>query len=465
LNASFDFDLAVIGSGPGGYVAAIRASQLGLKTVIFEKEKVGGVCLNVGCIPSKALIYQAEIYRSIAQLEKMGIKVDLSQLEYKKVFNSSRKAADTLSRGVQFLLKKNNIQLVASRAKIAGKNEIQLESGEKISAKNILIATGSRPKELATFPINEKNILSSTGALMLNELPKSMAILGAGAIGVEFAHIFNSFGVQITLIEALDNILPLEDSEAVEVLKSSFKKRGIKILTKTLAHTVQDSGNILKITLESKEDPSVREIEAEQLLVAVGRVPNSEDIGLENIGLTTEKGFIPVGDYYQTQIPGVYAIGDVINTPLLAHVASKEGEIAVSHMAGIMEEKKIDEMLIPSCIYCEPQIASFGYREENLIKESIPYAKATFPFRGSGKAIAIEKPEGFVKVLYKKETKEILGAHLVGAEATELIHEILLAKKTELLPRDIANTMHAHPTLSETLMETMREIEGWAIHK
>ncbi len=461
--AGFDYDVLIIGSGPGGYVAGIRASQLGLKAAVIERDKPGGVCLNVGCIPSKALIHQAELFRSIPALREMGLSVDTAGFDYKHVFDKSRKAADTLSKGVQFLLKKNKVELIAGEAALSGKHEVTLKEGKKVTAKNIIIATGSRPREIPGFAFDEQKVLSSTGALMLTKLPKKIVILGAGAIGVEFAHIMNAFGVQVHLVEMLDRILPLEDAEAVQVLARSFQKRGIEMSTATKAVSMEKGKAGISAVLEDRAG-SRRIVEADQILVVVGRSPNTETIGLGKVGIAAEKGFVPVGDFYQTKVPGIYAIGDVVNTPLLAHVASKEGEIAAEHMAGKSPAPRIDPLSIPSAVYCEPQVASFGLPEWKAVENKVAFAKASFPYRGAGKSVAIEQSEGFVKVLYDPNTKEIIGAHAVGAEATELIHELLLARTAELLPADIAEMIHAHPTLSEAVMESMRAVEGWAIH-
>ena len=457
------YDVIIIGSGPGGYVAGIRAAQLGLKACVIEKGKTGGVCLNIGCIPSKSLIHEAEIFASIKDLQTLNVTVDASNLDYKKVFEKSRKAADTLSRGVQFLLKKNHVDLIKGTAIIETNNTVKLDNGRVIEGKNVIIATGSRPREIPGFEFDGKLILSSTDALMMEELPKSIIILGAGAIGVEFAHILRSFGVEVTLVEMMETILPLEDRETVSVLARSFRKRGIKSYTSTKAVSVEKKGNSIELLIENK-DGKQESLNADKLLVVVGRSRNTENIGLEKIGITPEKGIIPVGDYYETEVKGVFAVGDVIDSPLLAHVASKGGETAVEYIAGKSPNAHINPLHIPSGVYCEPQVASFGYTEEQLKVQNIAYKKATFPYRGAGKSVALEKPEGLVKVLFNPETKEILGAHIVGYDATELIHEILLAETAELLPEDIADMIHAHPTLSEAVMETMRAAEGWAIH-
>jgi len=460
--ANYDYDLLVLGAGPGGYVAAIRATQLGMKAAVIEKDKPGGVCLNIGCIPSKALIHQAELMRSATELESIGVKVDGSGLDYGKVLAFSRKAADTLSRGVGFLLKKNKIDMIAGKGTVRSAHEIEVEGHGVISGKNLLIATGSRPRSIPGFDFDEKTVLSSTGALMLEKLPKRVCVLGGGAIGVEFAHIMNAFGVEVHLVEMLDHLLPLEDEEAVGVLVRSFKKRGIRMYTSTKATGYTKSGKAVKVALEGKDGK--QELEVDQILLVVGRVPNTDGIGLEQLGIKLEKGFIPVGEYYQSSVPGVYAIGDVLSSPMLAHVASKEGEIAVEHLAGHTPPVQLDANAIPGAVYCEPQLASFGYTEKAAKEAGLQFEKAVFPYRGAGKSVAIGKSEGLLKMLVDKETREILGAHLVGAEATELIHEILLAKTAELLPEDIAVMIHAHPTLSEGVMETARMAEGWVIH-
>jgi dihydrolipoamide dehydrogenase len=460
--ADYDYDLLVLGSGPGGYVAAIRASQLGLKAGVIEKDKPGGVCLNIGCIPSKALIHQAELMRGGKELEQIGVKVDASSLDYSKVYDHSRKAADMLSRGVGFLLKKNKIDLIEGEGVINSAHDIEVKGHGKVSGKNLLIATGSRPRSIPGFDFDEKTVLSSTGALMLKKLPGRICILGGGAIGVEFAHIMNAFGVEVHLVEMLDQLLPLEDQEAVQVLVRSFKKRGIKIYTSTKATGYTKSGKSLKVNLEGADGKL--ELEVDQILLVVGRVPNTEGIGLEKIGIKPEKGFIPVGNYYQSSAEGIYAIGDVINSPMLAHVASKEGEIAAEHLAGLETPARVDPNAIPGAVYCEPQLAGFGYTEEAAKEAGLDFEKAVFPYRGAGKSVALEKTDGILKLLVDRETREILGAHVVGAEATELIHEILLAKTAELLPEDIATMIHAHPTLSEGVMEMARMAEGWVIH-
>ncbi len=456
------FDIAFIGGGPAGYVGAIRASQLGLSVCVIEMDKPGGVCLNIGCIPSKALIHQAESFLEIRNLEEMGVKVDVSGFNYTSVFQKSRSAADTLSKGVDFLLKKNKVELIAGRGKITGKNEVTVDGKTRIDAKNIIVATGSRPIELPPFPFDEKTVLSSNGALMLEKLPKSLLILGGGVIGCEFAHIMNAFGTEVTIVEMIDRILPMEDPETAEVLARSFKKRKINMLTGTKALSLESGKDGVALTVERDGESSVEK--AQKLLVVVGRRPNTEDLGLEDLGIEFERGFVPVGDYYETKVSGIFAVGDVTASPLLAHVASKESEIAVEHIAGKDPVRRIDPDMIPTAVYTDPQVAGFGIKEDDAKASGRAFETVSFPYRGSGKAVAVEKTEGLVKIVFDPETKEILGAQLVGADATELVHEILLAKSSELLPEDIATMIHAHPTLSEAVMEAARAAEGWAIH-
>jgi dihydrolipoamide dehydrogenase len=460
----FDYDVLIIGAGPGGYVAAIRAAQLGLKVAVIERDKPGGVCLNVGCIPSKALIHQAGIFQSIQALEALGIRVDRQGFDYKKVHAKSRQAADRLSKGVRYLLNKHQVTWIGGEATLTAPGAVTLADGSRLSGKNVILATGSRPREIPGFAFDETSILSSTGILMQETLPGSILILGAGAIGVEFAHILNAFGVDVRLVEMLDRILPLEDDEAVDVLAKSLKKRGIKIDTSTKAVSYKREDGRLHVLLE---DSSGRQTTAitDQVLVAVGRVPNTESLGLDKLGIAVDPGgYIQISDYYQTNQPGIYAIGDIIRTPLLAHVASKEGEIVAVHLAGQHPPTRIDPLAIPAATYCEPQVASFGYTERQAMAQDIAYKKAVFPYRGAGKSVAIEQPEGLVKILLDPVTSELLGAHIVGADATELIHELLLVRQAELLPEDVSRMIHAHPTLSETILEVMREAQGQAIH-
>jgi len=457
-------DIAIIGAGPGGYVAAIRAAQLGLSVTVVEMDTPGGVCLNWGCIPSKNLIQQAEEFHTLHAMEKLGVKVDRSGLDYGAVHANSRAAASALAGGVSGLLRKNKVKVVKGRARLAGPGKVAVEGGETLTAKNILIATGSRPMEIKGFEFDEKQVLSSTGILDLKKLPKSLVILGGGAIGCEFAYVMSAFGVAVTLVEMVDHLLPTEDSECAAVLEQSFKQAGITVHTGTRATGMTRSSRSVAVSLTTPEGDV--EVKAEKALVVFGRRPNTEDLGLETVGVKTdERGFIPVGDYCQTSAKGVFAIGDITSTPLLAHVASREGEIAVEYIAGHTPAmKQVDPADVPSAIYCEPQVAGFGLREDEAKSKGVAIKKSVFPYRGIGKAVAVGRPEGLVKLIADPDTGELLGGHVVGLNATEILHEILLAKTAELLPEDITRMIHAHPTLSEGVMEAALGLEGAPIH-
>ncbi len=464
--AEFDYDLAIIGAGPGGYVSAIRASQLGLKTVVIEKDKPGGVCGNWGCIPSKSLLSMAETFHSIKSLEAMGVKVDKTSFDYQKVHARSRAASDRSGKGVAGLLKRNKIELLSATATLTSPHELQLTTAEgkrTVTSKNILIASGSSPRVIPGFEFDEQQVLSSTGILAMDKLPESLVILGAGAIGMELAYIMNAFGVKVSVVEMLDRVLPLEDADISKVVESELKKQGITFLTSTKASDLKKSKAGISLQIETKSGQKSK-LEAEKILVAVGRSPNSANLGLEKLGIAIEKGFVVTGDYYQTSVKSVFAIGDLIASPLLAHVASKEGEIAVEYIAGHGHEKRLDPSLIPGAVYTEPGVGSFGLTEAKALEQKLDISVYSFPYQGIGKANAIEKAVGLVKIVCDKKTHEILGGHVVGYSATEMIHEILLARKAELLPEDIASMVHAHPTISEGIMEAMRGIEGWAIH-
>jgi dihydrolipoamide dehydrogenase len=459
---TYDVDLTVIGGGPAGYVGAIRACQLGLGTRLVEKQHLGGICLNWGCIPSKALIHKASLFRDIAGLEAAGLAVDRSGFDYGRVQAGSRKAAERLAKGVAFLLKKNRVDVVMGEAELLGPQRVR--AGEKEwSTRCILLATGSRPAELGPFPFDEKDVLSSTGALQLTSLPRRMLILGAGAVGVEFAYVFNAFGVEVHVVEMLDQVLPGTDAEVAAVTARAFKKAGIKTYLSARALSFERRKDGLGVALEGGgKVPS--ELTVDTILAAVGRRPNSEGLGLEAAGVEIDRGFVQVGDYYRTKVESIYAAGDVIPTAPLAHVASREAEIAVEHMAGHQTEARVDERDIPFAVYCEPQVAGFGLTEKWAADEGIPFETSVFPFRGAGKAVAVEKVDGLVKIIFAPETREILGAHIAGSDASELIHELLLARRAGLRPADLARTIHAHPTLSEAVREAALGVDGRPIH-
>jgi dihydrolipoamide dehydrogenase len=461
---STNYDVIIIGAGPGGYVAGIRAAQLGLKAVIIEKDKPGGVCLNWGCIPSKNLIHQAEVFHSMREMEAVGVGIDRGTLDYAKVQDNSRQVAKTLVSGVNGLLKKNKVTLIKGTAAISGKGEVTVDGKDKLTAGNILVATGSRPMQVPGFECDEEQVLSSNGILAMTSLPASMVILGGGAIGCEFAYVLNSFGVKVTLVEALEHILPTEDYEACAVLERCLVRDGIDVRSKTRALELKKTAKTVSVSLQNSAGET-EQVEAEKVLVVFGRVPNTEGLGLKEMGVKLdERGYVEIGDYCQTAAAGIYAIGDITRTPALAHVASKEGEIAVEHIAGHRPDKAVDPNSVPSAIYCEPQVAGFGLREDTAKAKGIEVKKSVFNYPGAGKTIAVGKPDGLVKVLCDPKTDELLGAHIVGHNATELLHELLLAHNSELLPEDITNMIHAHPTISEAIMETMRGVNGRPIH-
>ena len=451
------FDLIVLGAGPGGYVAAIRASQLGLKTAVIEKKHVGGVCLNIGCIPSKNLIHSASLLTEAKQLEAFGVQVDASRLDYAAVHAQSRKVADTLSKGVSFLLNKNSITLIQDEGTLADAHTVKTVSGDSLTAKNILISTGSSPRVIPGLEFDGDKVLSSDDILMADKLPGSICIIGGGAIGCEFAYVLRSFGVAVTLVEMTPHLLPYEDEEIAKALASSFKKKGVAVhLESKAVITSRDSA----VTVEIENAKGVKKaVTVDKVLAVVGRAPNTAGIGLENLGIATDRGFIPVNEHFETAVPGVYAIGDVIPTPMLAHVASHEGELAVEHMAGIPHEPK--KFCVPNCVYCEPQVAGFGITSAQA--EAAGANAYTFPFRAIGKAVSIGKGEGMVKIL-ADAAGNILGAHIIGADATELIHELAAAASNGVRMQDLAASIHAHPTLSEAVKECCCGFENRVIH-
>lgn len=459
------YDLIIIGAGPGGYCAAIRAAQLGLDTAIIEKDNPGGVCLNWGCIPSKNLIHQAEQYRSLTAMEAIGVTVDRNTLDYSAVYKSSRKVVSTLTNGVSGLLKKNKVEYIKGTARLVSAGEVLVDGERTLQGQSILLATGSRPIQVAGFECDEKQVLSSTGVLALEQLPQSLIILGGGAIGCEFAYVMSSFGVRVTLVEAMDHLLPTEDQEVCEVLQDSLQKQGIEVLTATRASSLSRSAKGVSVSLATEQGEEIVH-EAELALVVFGRVPNTEGLGLAELGVALDqRGYVITGDYNTSSVPGVFAIGDITQTPALAHVASREGELAVEHIAGHHPSAtKVDPLQVPSAIYCEPQVAGFGLREEELSEQGQKYKKSVFHYPGAGKSIAVGKPVGLVKVLCDADSDEIIGAHIVGHNATELIHELLLASSSELLTADIERMIHAHPTFAEAVQEAARGINGKPIH-
>ncbi|MCF7832151.1 MAG: dihydrolipoyl dehydrogenase [Candidatus Marinimicrobia bacterium] len=459
------FDLAVIGSGPGGYVAAIRAAQRGLNTLIIEKEHIGGLCLNWGCIPTKAIIRSVNILRDIRFADEFGIEVDGFRADMPKIIARSRAVADRLTKGIAFLLKKHGITVMEGHARLEGNSRLDIEKNdqhhESIEAKHIIIATGARSKALPHIPIDGKSVITSREALELDKLPGSMAIMGAGAIGIEFAYIYKHLGVDVTIIEALDSLLPNEDADISQELYKQFKKQKIKALVSTKVMKMEKGVEDITLTLEGPKGES--ELKVDVLLSAVGVTPNTEDLGLEKAGVKTERGSILVNEYQETNVKGIYAIGDVAGAPCLAHKASKEALIAIDHIQG-KEVKALNKDHIPGCTYCEPQIASVGLREQDALEMDMDYEVSKVYYRAIGKAVASGHIDGFMKFVVDRETKKILGAHCIGAEATELIAELTLALSQGMTVHELAETIHAHPTLSELIMETAENALGEAIH-
>ena len=433
-----NYDLIVIGSGPGGYVAAIRASQLGLKTAIVEKENLGGICLNWGCIPTKALLKSAQVFEYLNHASEYGIKVSGAEADFDAIVKRSRGVADGMSKGIQFLMKKNKIDVITGTAKIkAGKKvEVTGEDGKVTvyDATSTIIATGARSRQLPNIPQDGKKIIGYREAMTLPKQPKSMVVVGSGAIGVEFAYFYATLGTKVTVVEFMPNIVPVEDEEVSKQLERSFKKIGIEILTEASVESVDASGKDCKVKVKTKKGEEI--IEAEIVLSAVGIAPNIENIGLEEVGVIVDKGRILVNDYYQTNIPGVYAIGDVVPGPALAHVASAEGIICVEQIAGHHPEP-LNYKNIPGCTYCSPEIASVGYTEKAAKEAGYEIKVGKFPFSASGKASAAGAKDGFVKVIFDAKYGEFLGAHFIGANVTEMIAEVVVARKLETTGMEI----------------------------
>ena len=458
------FDVVIIGSGPGGYVAAIRATQLGLKTAVVEKDKIGGVCLNWGCIPTKALLKSAEVYNHLKRSEEFGMKIKEIDFDFPKIIKRSRDVALRNSKGVEYLFKKNSVEYIPGTGKIIKKGKVEVlkndKSTEILNAKNIIIATGARPRTLPCIKIDGKNIISSTEAMLLQKPPRSMIIIGAGAIGVEFGYFYNTFGTKVTIIEMMPNILPVEDQEISKLLENNFRKWGIEILTNSKVENVITDKEI-KVTISSTDGK--KELSAETVLMAIGVQANTENIGLESTGVRVENGWIGVDNYGKTNIDGIFAIGDVAGPPWLAHVASREGMVCVEKIAG-KNPQPIDWDNIPGCTYCQPQVASIGLTEEKARNIGYDIKIGRFPFTASGKARAIGETDGLVKLIFDAKYGELLGAHILGTDATELIAELGLAKTLETTPDGIINTIHAHPTLSEAVMEAAENALGHSIH-
>lgn len=460
------YDLIVIGSGPGGYVAAIRASQLGLKTAIVERESLGGICLNWGCIPTKALLKSAQVFEYINHAADYGITVGAPKADFGAVVKRSRGVAEGMSKGVQFLMKKNKIDVITGSGKLkkGGKVEVTDAAGKKTeyAAKHIILATGARSKELPNVKQDGKKIIGYREAMSLPTQPESLVVMGSGAIGIEFAYFYAALGTKVTVVEFLDNILPREDKDVSKEMEKIFKKKGIDILTGTAVENVNTTGKKCVVNTKTK-DGKIDKIECDVVLSAVGITTNIEGIGLEEVGVKTDKGLVVVDDYYRTNVAGVYAIGDIVKGPALAHVASAEGITCVEKIAGHHPEP-IDYNNIPSCTYCSPEVASVGMTEEEAKAKGIAIKVGKFPFSASGKASAGGAKEGFVKVIFDAKYGEWLGCHMVGSNVTEMIAEAVVARKLETTGHEIIKSVHPHPTMSEAIMEAAAAAYGEVIH-
>mgnify|MGYP000718738430 CR=1 FL=1 len=462
-----DYDVLVIGAGPAGYVCAIRAAQLGLKTTIIDKQWLGGVCLNVGCIPSKALLKNAEVAHTLRERGKeFGFSFDNLKLDYTSAVKRSRQVSDRLTKGVAFLMKKNNIEVYMGAAKVTAQDTVVVTDKDgktnELKAKNIVVATGAKASAPRAWTIDGKQVLTYLEAILQEKQPASVIIIGSGAIGVEFATVWSSYGVEVTIVEMLPRLVPLEDEEVSAELEKALKKRGIKTLTDHKVEAIESSESGVKVKVSSQQGEKT--LEAEQALVAIGFSPNSRDLGLEEAGVKlTERGFIEIDDRMATNLPGIWAIGDVTGKLMLAHVGSAQGIVCAENIAGV-ETVSIDYEMMPRAIYCQPQVASFGLREAQAKERGFEVKVGRFNFQANGKALGLGDYAGWVKIITDAKYGEILGAHLIGPEVTELLPELTLAHMMELTPNEIARNVHAHPTLSEVLMEAAHAASGHAIH-
>ena len=453
-----DYDVTIIGGGPGGYVAAIRAAQLGHKVAVVEESHLGGICLNWGCIPTKSLLYNAHVLDLVKNAKKYGINIPSYTVDWKKVIKRSRDVSNRLSKGIEFLMKKNKITYIPHRGTLIDKNTIGLSNEKDISSKFIVIATGGRPRQIPGIEFDGNVVISSKEAMILDKIPKNLVIIGAGAIGVEFAHLYSSFGSSVTLVEGLDRIVPNEDKDISDELEKIFKRKRISIITNALVEKVKTTKTSATVTIKGQKP-----IKADKVLMAIGVQGNIENLGLNNLSISTDKGHIKVNEYMQTDINNIYAIGDVCGPPLLAHVASFEGTLAVEHLSG----KDIEPMSydnVPGCTYCEPEIASVGLTEQQAIDQGYQIHVGTFPFSALGKTLAEGSRDGFIKIIYDKKYGELLGCHMIGKNATNLISEVSIARKLETTYHEILKTIHPHPTLSEGVHEATAAALNEAIH-
>ena len=460
-----DFDIIVVGSGPGGYVTAIRASQLGFKVAVVEKENLGGVCLNWGCIPTKALLKSAQVFEYVKHAADFGISVSEYDKDFSAVVKRSREVANGMSGGVQFLMKKNKITVIDGFGKVQPGKKVAVTDAEGketvYSANHIILATGARSRELPNLPQDGKKIIGYRQAMTLESQPKKMVVVGSGAIGIEFAYFYNSMGTEVTIVEYMSNIVPVEDEDVSKQLERSFKKAGVKIMTEAEVTGVDTSGEGCVVSVKTKKGEE--KIEADIVLSAVGITPNIEGIGLEDVGIATDRGRVMVNDFYQTNVPGYYAIGDIVKGQALAHVASAEGILCVEKIAGHHVEA-IDYNNIPGCTYCFPEVASVGYTEKAAKEAGYELKVGKFPFSASGKASASGHKDGFIKVIYDAKYGELLGAHMIGSNVTEMIAEAVVARKLETTGHEILKAVHPHPTLSEAFMEATAAAYDEVIH-
>ncbi len=457
------FDLILIGGGPGGYVAAIRAAQLGQRVALVERDNLGGICLNWGCIPTKALLKNASVVETIRHANDFGIQVEKFSADFGKAIDRSRVVSNRLVKGVEFLMKKNKIEVVKGEAALTARDRVEIKpDGRALTAKNIIIATGARPISIPGLPIDGKDVITSREALALRELPSPIIIVGAGPIGMEFAYLYRAYGADVTVVEMLPHLLPREDAEVSAVVEKEMQKFGIKFRVNTKVESAQKIGDQVRLKVSS--EGKTEEIDAQKVLVAISVKPNSENLGLEALGVKMTRGAIDVNDQMQTSVPGIYAIGDVTMKLPLAHVASAQGVIAAEAIAG-KEPHALDLNNVPRCTYCTPQVASLGLTEAQAKEAGHEVRVGKFQFRANGKALGINEYEGFVKLVVDKQYGEILGAHLVGPEVTDLTGELSLAKSMELTPEELAHAVHAHPTLTEVIAEAALDSMGMAIHQ
>ena len=462
-----NYDLIVIGSGPGGYVAAVKASQLGMKTAVVERENLGGICLNWGCIPTKALLKSAQVYNYINHAAGYGVAAQPAEADLSAMVQRSRGVAETMSKGVQFLLKKNNVDVIVGMGKVMPDHKVAVTDGEgnvtEYEAQHIVIATGARSKVMPSMPQDGKRIIGYREAMTPPFKPKSMVVCGSGAIGSEFAFFYQSIGVQVTLVEFMPQILPNEDEDTASQISRSFRKMGMKVMASASVEKVDVDGDVCHVTIKDMKKNSETVVDCDVVLSAVGVVTNLEGIGLEETGIAFERGKITVDDYYQTNVPGYYAIGDVVHGPALAHVASAEAICCVEHIAG-HEPKKVNYANIPGCTYTTPEVASVGLTEKKALEAGKEILVGKFFFKASGKATAAGNTDGFIKMVIDKNTDEILGCHMCGDNVTEMIASIVVARENGLTAKQVAGSIHPHPTMSEAVMEAIEAAYGCAIH-